>query len=1169
MISGVKYSIAAGILLLAETFCAAAQNDLYAPVPAWKILDIPNWTGVQKSANGFLLPLPGTAVYTVPEGGKGWYQRGLTGEYDGVIDGRQWYGITADIRLEKEYIFEARMTLYIPEQKERHNLPDSAVAIIKLQGKGWHKVLIPFTSFDYNRGQSIILKYIQRFSFTGKYKQQVIAGSAAAFRNVKLVKGNPLHLDAVVRSQAGAADSTVHYQASICNSANKVQLVALSFVRTGWEGMQAAVEPASITLQPGEIRKLDIAVTVPALAPQGARETQTLVATTSNNLPPEKIDFITLRKLKGPFLVHQEQGWKEVLDKIKNYEWAKQSLADYIKLADDFIVPDVPPGGIAGEGSKAVYRGYTEQKLWPVAVAYKLTGQQKYAATIALFLNRLSAPGAYPATLHANHQGIPQEGGFFEVCARSYDLIKDAGILTQKEKELIEQTFRLYIYTVEDGLGNGGISNWSVFNLCPAAQCALVLQDMYHFDLLMNGPCGIKDHLKYGMMDDGWWYEMSLSYNLGCAENMTALGLAARPFGIDFLNEKIPVSLTQKVGLRPFEFESFLGMAFGKFGPVTNNYITVKRMWDAIVKYPDYRSVMFGMGDGHEHEVGGADFEKAYFAFRDTAFAAVIKQGQKRDLLYGIPELPGNTPTLFTQSAHSDNAGIAVLRSQTEGRRQKEQIQAALKYGTHGSYHGHFDRLSMVSLMRYGRSFWNPETSWFGYGNYMYKWWVQPSMAHNMVVVDGKQQEPVASKQLLFFSGKLIQAVAAETNARWSNPPYFGGYEHIEKVKAGDAPYVTIPTNHPKVTAVTDYTEPVLQRRLLIVTDDYVVTADYLKAAKEHVFDNLLHLRGAKADSALTPTGYASQFDSSPLSSGQFITSVTDYAVNGVGKVHSVLKADAVQSWESGGFNDYQEPGLLNIDVYNVWPQQTTLRIGNYAESYSINKKLLYEVTGDGKQLAKDSMGVWLLGRAEIDLPVKKIKILQLKTTKTADAKSNTLFWGGAKIVTAAGKEISLASLKTSMVNIVPAAGPGLDYRGGPIRIAGTAYTTALGAEPLQANEPGIITIDFTGMDAVRFVASIGGDAPVGNEEQVRKTVSFRSKGTAVIYLAVIEPYENNKMIKSIQEIDANSFEIHLNDGRSQKISINGLDTQQGTPTVRLQERKNGQLMREESTSNK
>src|SRR5659263_662082 len=73
------------------------------------------------------------------------------------------------------------------------------------------------------------------------------------------------------------------------------------------------------------------------------------------------------------------------------------------------------------EGTPAVYKSYLEQRCWPVAIAYKLTGERKYAEKLALLLCRLSAPGAFPTTLHANSQGIPQEGGFWEGVARSYD----------------------------------------------------------------------------------------------------------------------------------------------------------------------------------------------------------------------------------------------------------------------------------------------------------------------------------------------------------------------------------------------------------------------------------------------------------------------------------------------------------------------------------------------------------------------------------------------------------------------------------------------------------------------------------------------------------------------------------------------------------------------------
>ena len=67
---------------------------------------------------------------------------------------------------------------------------------------------------------------------------------------------------------------------------------------------------------------------------------------------------------------------------------------------------------------------------------------------------------------------------------------------------------------------------------------------------------------------------------------------------------------------------------------------------------------------------------------------------------------------------------------------------AALKWGTHGGWHGHFDRISLLALQRYGKDFYGPRTDhfWFGYGSDHYKMWGQASASHNMVIVDQLQQ---------------------------------------------------------------------------------------------------------------------------------------------------------------------------------------------------------------------------------------------------------------------------------------------------------------------------------------------------------------------------------------------------------------------------------------------
>ena len=154
--------------------------------------------------------------------------------------------------------------------------------------------------------------------------------------------------------------------------------------------------------------------------------------------------------------------------------------------------------------------------------------------------------------------------------------------------------------------------------------------------------------------------------------------------------------------------------------------------------------------------------------------------------------------------------------------------------------------------MRYGRSFYNPEAIWYGYPSYMYKFYVQTSMPKNMVVVDQKMQEPVESFRKLFYTGKMMQATLVETNARWSNPPYGGmQYDYLNGVSFAEKSFdegrsVDVPKDAPAYGEVTGYTEPVLQRRLMVMTDDYVILSDYLKAEKEHTFDCLFQVKGFK-----------------------------------------------------------------------------------------------------------------------------------------------------------------------------------------------------------------------------------------------------------------------------------------------------------------------------------
>ena len=725
-------------------------------------------------------------------------------------------------------------------------------------------------------------------------------------------------------------------------------------------------------------------------------------------------------------------------------------------------------------------------------------------------------------------------------------MIGDSGVLTAEDERRVETTFRLLMDVMDQP--NGGISNWSTLMDSGALYCALALQDWDRVDFFLNGPNGMIDNLVAGTMDDGWWYEGSTPYNIGVAGDYTQLAVALRPFGIDLGAVRFPAAYAPNVGLRPFEGIPFLGMAFDKWGPSVRNYRAIKDLWDCVLGQPDYRGILYGISDGHEQPLAGGSFELAYFLYRDPAYAGVIARGgEGRDLLYGVPELPKETPTFFRDSAYADNVGLGVLRSASAGLPDRERIQAVVKYGTHGSYHGHFDRASLDSLMRYGRSFYNPETSWWSYDAPMYKAWMQASLSHNMVVVDRKMQEPVESKRLLWHTGPLMQAIAVETKARWSNPPYLGGGA------AGDKWWPAAP-NPPASGEVTGYTEPILQRRLTLVRDDYVVVADYLRGEREHTFDCMMQLRGAHVDEGARPSGHDAQFDPNPLGSGILITDVDRYAVSAPIAVRSVHlfsekgtdgKNVPHGNWESGGALNrmYNEPGVLKLDEHLAWPRDAEVSLGTYAENWDLVKALAYEVQGDGKRLAGGAFGSWILGSDPIDVDLTGVKTLRLSTRcDRRQSGRRNLVWAGATVVAADGKTLPLDSLPLKLENAVALPDGTKDFEGGPIKVAGVPYARAVGAEPLDAAHQAVVTVDLTGLNAVRLRANIGGDFPIGDESQVRKTTAITSHGREASFLTVIEPYENAPKVLRAEATDARHLTVFLADGRIDRYEIAELD---------------------------
>ncbi|MDF7823639.1 alginate lyase family protein [Pontiellaceae bacterium B12227] len=1132
--------------------------------------DFSDWKGVATVAdNTATLSAGKTASYTYSNQNRIYFP-GIKRDYYGdSADWTDYTGLSFEVYLENESVAEIAAVLKV-DPKDANECNPVSTANIRLTGLGWLDVYIPWEMFDIDAGQKwgtlLAIKQVE-----------LSAGSTLQIRNVQVKRGRTIGLRAPVQGKAADAGSTVSYEFEVGNSADKPKAVSLRVETIGWESMNAVIEPAVLDMAPGEVKTAVLKVDVPSKLPTGIREQQIVKAISNGDgASVGSLEFTTAVRVPTPNITFTSDGWNNVRAKVDQYDWAKDGLADYEKKARGYKPPKankINPADGAENLGKSIFTT-DGRKMLDVAIAYQLTGKNEYAEKVLKVIRPLVDPETgFPATLVGGGNSFVGEGKFWQSAARAWDLVRDSELVTNEDRKRVDATFRLFAERTIKGNTRGAISNWNVAEITAALYCALNLQDWHLINQLLESPTGIYAHLEHGIMSDGWWYECAVGYNTWVASEFSETAIALEPWGINFKDRRFPIGTTKHFSLLASRrVGGQYGMEFEKWGSIEKNNVGIKDMWDAAVPFLDYRSVLPAINDAIHEKVSGKPYELAYYLYRDPEYAAIIQRGEGRDLLYGVPDLPDVTSEKMKRSAYADNMGIVQLRSQTQGREQREQIQAALHYGSHGGYHGHFDRTGMISMMRYGKSPYGPLMYWYGYGSYLYKFLKQTSTTKNMVVVDEKQQEPKENWRTLFHSGEMMQAAVVETVSRWSYPPYGGIVYNPEGTFADqmweEGRSIPIPENAPEYGTCTEYTEPVTQRRLMLVLDDYIVHADYLKGEKEHQFDWMFQSKGflgLEADKKELVRRSA-QMNRDPLGSAQFVTDCYWYAVEGTSR------ASFQTRWGEGADNSgvrlrHSTDGVLKIDIFNAWPKQAEIMIGTAPECHKVNKQLKYAVKADGETLFDGRTGAWILGTRELELNISGRKQLVL-TTKVDNDRNDTIFWGNARLVLNDGSEVFLSTLPVEYNNIVMPGTQGLDYYGGPVKIAGELQSDSTPGMPDNTKEYGTITVDLSGLNAVAFKARLGGDFPLGDETQRLKTMAVRTNGTGARFLSVIEPHEAESMIKSVTAKSADELTVELIDGRVQEITISGLDHEENDQTIAtVKEFKDGQLVREETSA--
>lgn len=1123
------------------------------------------WEGL---ADGGRLSVPGTATFSAPRGEKGWTNHGFYAYYDGAVDALATVaggGVRLTLEKPDARALRVRVTVRAPKSVARQEFLEDVSAEAVVDGDGARVVWLPWTAFNFPLTQAAFLQFIIGVDVHAEYMDREQGG--ATLRACAFTHGPALALWTPVagRAVSGADAGELSYDMLVLNADDAPRTATLTLQQPGWHAGAARVEPAVVSVPAGGVTTARVTISVPTRVPPGGRETWRLVARSGADAAVE-LPLVAARDVAHPYLLHTAARWDEVRAKVEAHAWAREGADAYIDRATRWVVPAARPASAnpADAHNDWLFATRIEDDVTAAAVAWQLTRDPAHAAKVADFWRKFSDPATgYPRTLRGCHQELVQEGHFFFNLVKAYDMTRDAqDAYTDEDHANIARTLRLFATFIGRVMHKGNISNWDVAELSGALSASLMLGDWALASRLYEGPCGVVDQFGKGIMNDGWWYECSTSYNIWMANlGLEFHGMLA-PWGENFRDREIPAGFAPNQSLIPWAMRSgLLGMAFEKWGPVTRPTVRIRDMLDGVIPHVDWRGIIYAANDSDEKEVNGNLFERAYYWYREPAYAAMVRFSKSRDLLWGVPDLPDTAPPAHLATVKADNAGMAVLRSQTPGRPARDRLQAVLKYGSHGGFHGHFDRASLLSVFRHGKSFFCPEMVWYSYGSIMYKFYVQTSISKNMTVVDLKQQEPVDSRNLLFHAGEAMQASVVETNARWTYPPYAGGWvtDDYEDLLYQQAKYLPLPDPMPDVLAATDPTERVLQRRALIVLDDCLIVADHLKSetGTERTFDHLWQIKGLRALEAPVKqdTGTRPQLDKDILNSAQLVTDIHSYRTEGTTTARFTMDftpgGTGPDIDRGSGFFPRNEPGILHMNVHNAWPPKRDVWTGYPPESIrDMGKRLRYRVSADGETLAEGRFGAWAVGKKEIDLDLAGRKTLTLETwTDSGRAARNQLLWASARWVDSDGRE-RVAALE-QWDNVRPLSAPDADYEGGPIRIEGAQHDSALPAQPDNPDKPATLSFNLDDAKRARFRATLGADFPVGPDTWRRRTLSFRTVGQEAHFLTVVEPFETDAPMVVAAESDApGRVRIRYTDGRAHEVAVQGLDGEDAAKLV-------------------
>lgn len=774
---------------------------------------------------------------------------------------------------------------------------------------------ILFSQFDYRRLTGAHLKYISSVEImvlageigeeSGEENGEENGEETVAVENIVLCRSGDFHVTAEVYSLAGEAGERLGYRLWAENEKDSPCYVTVGTEVYGRETVPYEY-PDHLVLAPGERRLVEVSAIVPEELAEGGWEEKVLEwIPDGDGSRKVRLSLYTARVLPHPRLLHTEDKWDRLKAVIGQRKELQKLLTEtYVSQAEAWQVPE------PYSGKEYVYESPSQDPFLKTAIAWKLTGEKRFERKILRYLEGfLDEERGYLATEYsyfcfieskeeyakgdfkvrrACSAGWVQEGEFMTKIAVVYDLLYDSSAITAAMHEKMERCMRNYMEFESWRLLDGDGNNFQLSEASAALCFACLLQDYTWVNRFLSGCNGLYELMGSVFSDDGSYFEGASGYMRLAAEILLSTAIVCDHHNLNFKDVLVPASCDRFVLHSPWALRKetaedkkpFLGMSFERFEKVRKPCRRLKEYFDNLYSLLTPEGILFSVNDSNEQSLTPV-MEIAYYVYRDPKYLSVIDPASPRELLYGIH--------MAEEPAEQENAsrlvkgnGFAVLRE-----RQASYTQAVLKFGQHGGYHGHYDRLSLLSVIKDNRTFHNQEFTWYGYDSFLFKMWVQTSLAHNMVVVDHRMQEPAPCECIYYESGDTYQAVCAQTTCRWSDPPYGGQtpylYRFPEEKCAAEGRYI-LPGKR-RQGEIGEYSEPVFQRRLLILVDGICILWDYAEGEEEHEYDCLYHPLGSMKTEGLEFYQHTARFDSDPYGAGQFIMNCHWYHGNGVVKM--------------------------------------------------------------------------------------------------------------------------------------------------------------------------------------------------------------------------------------------------------------------------------------------